>query len=114
MTDNQGMELDASWTGVLMDIGKERSQIPVDPSFPREYGLLTGEKAMMLSLRSLQVITSGSVDWVNLLSVAVANASCSREDGELRQNLLTAAAVVVAWIEEIDRRSKNPAVPAGV
>lgn len=114
MTENPGMELDASWTGVLMDVGKRRKDLEEHGvAYDRPDGMLPDEmrKSMLdASLVALQADPS----WGTCITVQSTLVRFSKTEDEIRNELLDLAAMAVAWIEALDRRSKNPAKPVAV
>ncbi|HEY0936018.1 MAG TPA: hypothetical protein VGD91_20035 [Trebonia sp.] len=53
-------------------------------------------------------IDTGTRTWLKVLTEEVNEAACEDDPGLLRAELVQVAAVTVAWIEAIDRRSTSP------
>lgn len=51
----------------------------------------------------------GTVTWFDILDEEVAEASAEEDAERLRTELIQSAAVIVAWVEDIDRKSSKPA-----
>lgn len=112
MSEIEGMELDASWTGILMDIGKERKTGPIAEFSTQENipdGNYEGDDALRINFLAAVALTHPTT-WGSAISVQVALCRTSRNDQELRESLVTLGAATVAWIEAIDRRNKKPAL----
>ncbi|MGW2550025.1 hypothetical protein [Streptomyces sp. NPDC001635] len=52
---------------------------------------------------------SGYGTWADVLAEEVAEANAEREPAKLRAELIQVAAVAVAWVEALDRRTAQPA-----
>ena len=53
-----------------------------------------------------QAAHNGTVTWNHILTEEIAEARCEVDPVPLREELIQCAAVIVAWIESIDRRTK--------
>lgn len=76
-----------------------------------------GECAAFLSECARQACENasraGALTWLDILREETEEAAAESDPTRLRAELLQVAAVAVAWIEAIDRRSKHPQVSRG-
>jgi hypothetical protein len=108
-----------AWRKVLGDVGAERAAQDDAEGYLRDYRDGTGgsaagcptlardrEAAREAARRAADATRSGAVTWRHLSEASHAGVVASPvASGELRAQLVRHAAVVLAWIEAIDRRA---------
>ena len=106
MTTNIG----PTWT-VLAEVRDERSRQDArwgqqdHPDGTGQYPEVTAAMAAVLATE--HAAEGGYLDWLHILREEVAEAFAETDPAALRGELLQVAAVAVAWIEAIDRRSAS-------
>lgn len=110
-------DLEATWVTALLDVGVLRVELErsaVAEGY-RWYGDgkvddLQDSTKYATALQSVYAqYCRQPTSWTRLLSYLANSTMFSENEEALRENLIKIAAMTVAWVEDIDRRSRNGA-----